>query len=210
MTKQVRTSYRHHRKATLGVATVLAVAIAAVVIPLANAAEKTYTLTVNPATLCANASGGASTVVTLRNTGSPQTAGSAEVYFPAGSVQSVSGGGWQLDDHATSSASNGTKDIVALNNLEHGSGTDEDGHRFVQELGELLDSDDRCVEAVEPVQRLERHGQPVHGPRHIPEIAGGAVRHRLRPRVPGSQPRLRLHHGDGAFDDSDLPKAAGP
>ena len=93
MTHQVRNSYRHHRKATWGLVTVLVVAIAAVVIPLANAAEKTYTLTVNPTTLCANASGGASTVVTLRNTGSPQTAGSAEVYFPAGSVQSVSGGG---------------------------------------------------------------------------------------------------------------------
>ena len=34
----------------------------------------------------------ASTVVTLRNTGSPQTAGSAEVYFPAGSVESSLGG----------------------------------------------------------------------------------------------------------------------
>ena len=117
MTHHVRASYRHHRKATLGVATVLAVAIAAIVIPLANAAEKTYTLTVNPSTLCANASGGASTVVTLRNTGSPQTAGSAQVYFPAGSVQAVSGGGWQLSPSSTSPASNGTKDIVARDNL---------------------------------------------------------------------------------------------
>ena len=41
MTHHVRASYRHHRKATLGVATVLVVAIAAIVIPLANAAEKT-------------------------------------------------------------------------------------------------------------------------------------------------------------------------
>ena len=118
MTHHVRAGYRHHRKATLGVATVLVVAIAAIVIPLANAAEKTYTLTVNPSTLCANASGGASTVVTLRNTGSPQTAGSAEVYFPAGSVDSVPpSSGWALRANSTSSASNGTKDIVARNDL---------------------------------------------------------------------------------------------
>ena len=118
MTHHVRHSYRHHRKATVGVATVLVVAIAAVVIPLANAAEKTYTLTVNPATLCANASGGARTDVTLTNTGSPQTAGSAEVYFPAGSVLSVpASSGWVLRDNSTSAASNGTKDIVARNNL---------------------------------------------------------------------------------------------
>lgn len=118
MTKQVRNSYRHHRKATLGVAAVLVVAIAAVVIPLANAAEKTYTMSVNPTSLCANANGGASTVVTLRNTGSPQTAGSAEVYFPADSVQSVPpSSGWVLRANSASSASNGTKDIVARDNL---------------------------------------------------------------------------------------------
>ena len=116
MTHHVRNSYRHHRKATLGVATVLVVATAAVVIPLANAAEKTYTMSVNPTSMCAPATdGGASTVVTLRNTGSPQTAGSAEIYFPAGSVHAVDLP-WQART-GTSPSSGGTKDIVYLNNM---------------------------------------------------------------------------------------------
>jgi hypothetical protein len=117
MTQHVRTNYRKHRKATWLVALALVGTVAAVVIPLANAADKTFTMSVNPTSLCANATGGASTVVTLRNTGSPQTAGSAEIYFPAGSVDHVTGTGWNLRPSSSSSASGGTKDIVARDNL---------------------------------------------------------------------------------------------
>ena len=117
MTHQVRNGYRRYRRATWGVAAVLVVAIAAVVIPIANAADKTYTMTVAPTSLCASATnGGASTVVTMKNTGSPQTAGSAEVYFPPNSVHSVTSP-WVLRPNTTSTASGGTKDIVALDNL---------------------------------------------------------------------------------------------
>jgi hypothetical protein len=117
MTEHVRTTYRSHRKATVVVALALAAMVAAVVIPLANAAGKTYTMTVSPTSMCAPATdGGASTVVTLRNTGSPQTAGSAELYFPAGSVHAVSSG-WALRSNQSSPSSGGTKDILARDNL---------------------------------------------------------------------------------------------
>ena len=87
MTQQVRTSYRRHRRAAWGLAIALAVAVAVVVIPLANAADKTFTVTVAPTPICTSATdGGASTVLTLKNTGSPQTMGSAEVYFPPNTV----------------------------------------------------------------------------------------------------------------------------
>jgi hypothetical protein len=116
MTHHVRDSYRHHRKATWGIVTVLVVAIAAVVIPLANAAEKTFTLTVSPTSMCTSATdGGASTVLTLKNTGSPQTMGSAEVYFPSGTVHQASSG--TLLSSTTSTTSGGTKDIIRFNNL---------------------------------------------------------------------------------------------
>jgi hypothetical protein len=116
MTEHVRTSYRSHRKATWAVVLGLVVVVAAVVIPLATAADKTYTMSVNPTSMCAPATDGeASTVVTLKNTGSPQTAGSAEVYFPAGSVHGVDLP-WQVRT-GTSPSSGGTKDIVYLDNM---------------------------------------------------------------------------------------------
>ncbi len=99
MTKQVRNSYRHHRKATWGLATVLVVAIAAVVIPIASgAADKTYTLlfpstgavTPTPLTtgnsqtaqrLCADSSY-ASVRLQITNTAKSVTLGSANVTLP--------------------------------------------------------------------------------------------------------------------------------
>ena len=88
MKQQVRKSYRNHRRAVWGLALALATLIAVISSPLANgAADKTFTLTVAPTSMCASATdGGASTVLTLKNTGSPQTMGSAEVYFPPNSV----------------------------------------------------------------------------------------------------------------------------
>jgi len=118
MTKHVRTTYRSHRKATWAAALALVALIAAVVIPLANAAEKTYTMTVAPTSMCAPATdGGASTVVTLKNTGSPQTAGAGQIYFPAGSVHSVTTAGWALLSSSSNPSSGGTKDIVGKDNL---------------------------------------------------------------------------------------------
>jgi hypothetical protein len=117
MTKHVRTTYRSHRKATWAAALALVALTAAVLVPLANAGDKTYTMTVAPTSLCAPATnGGASTLVTLRNTGSPQTAGSAEVYFPPNSVHAVSSP-WVLHSNTTSNSSGGSKDIVALDSL---------------------------------------------------------------------------------------------
>jgi hypothetical protein len=114
MTNHVRTSYRHHRKTTWALATVLVVAVAAVVIPLANAAEKTFTLTAAPTSMCASATnGGASTVLTLKNTGSPQTMGSAEIYFPPNTVYQPS----SVLVSTTTTTSGGPKDIIRFNNL---------------------------------------------------------------------------------------------
>lgn len=112
MTQHVRTSYRRHRKSAWGLALALVGAVAVVVIPLATAAGKTYTLTATPSATCASP---ASTVVTLKNTGSPQTLGSAEIYFPPGKVDSVSSGA--LFSSTSSPSSAGVKDIVALDNL---------------------------------------------------------------------------------------------
>ena len=115
MTKQVRTAYRSHRKAAWVVALAVAGAVAAVVIPLANAAGKTYTLTATPAATCASP---ATTQVTIKNTGSPQTLGSAEIYFPPNTVNTVasaSAGTWRAS--ASSASSGGTKDILGLDNI---------------------------------------------------------------------------------------------
>ena len=88
MTRHLRNSHRKYRKATWGLAAVLAVAIAAVVIPIATGAgEKTYTISVSPSSVCSSATdGGATTVLTLKNTSSPQSFGSGEVYFPPNTV----------------------------------------------------------------------------------------------------------------------------
>lgn len=96
MTQHVRTSYRNHTRTTWGFAIALVVAIAAVLVPIAGGAGgggKTYTLGVSPGAMCASSTDGAiSTVVTLTNTASSQTLGSAEIYFPAGSIHTVSQG----------------------------------------------------------------------------------------------------------------------
>lgn len=112
MTQHVRTGYRRHRRATWALVLGLAAVVAAVVIPLAQAADKTYTLTATPSATCASP---ASTVVTIKNTGSPQSLGSAEIYFPPNTVATVSSG--VLKANTTSSAQSQNKDILALDNL---------------------------------------------------------------------------------------------
>ena len=93
MTQHVRTSYRRHRRAARGLAIALAIAVAAVVIPIASgAADKTYTLSVSPSAVCSSANEGeASALVTIVNTAKSASLGSAEIYFPAGSVSDGSG-----------------------------------------------------------------------------------------------------------------------
>ena len=115
MTQQLRTSHRKHRKAIWGLAAVLAVAIAAVVIPIASGADdKTYTISVSPSSVCSSATdGGVSMVLTLKNTGSPQSFKSAEVYFPPNTVFQVTAPA-TLRSNTTSTSSGGTKDIVAF------------------------------------------------------------------------------------------------
>ena len=117
MTDHVRTTYRKHRKTTWGVVLALAVAVAAVAIPLAHAGNKSYTLSATPSATCASP---ASTVVTLTNTGSPQTLGSAEIYFPPNTVASVSAG--TLRTNTTSTVQSANKDILALDDLNLAAG----------------------------------------------------------------------------------------
>ncbi|HEX4747077.1 MAG TPA: hypothetical protein VFU99_09360 [Gaiellaceae bacterium] len=116
MTQHVRRSYRRHRRAAWLVALALGVVVAAVSIPLAigaAAADKTYKLTLSPTTTtCASP---ATTKVTIKNTGSPQTLGSAEIYFPPNTVASAPG--TTLRTNKTSTSSNGPKDILVLENV---------------------------------------------------------------------------------------------
>lgn len=113
MTQHVRTSYRNHRKTTWALAFALIALIAAVVIPIASGGGgKTYTLTATPSATCASP---ASTVVTIKNTGSPQSLGSAEIYFPPNTVASTTLG--ILRSNTTSSAQSQNKDIVAIDGL---------------------------------------------------------------------------------------------
>jgi hypothetical protein len=118
MTRHVRKGYRNHGKAAWAVALVAGAAIAAIVIPLALAAgtasSKYYTFTLTPSTVCSSATN--STLITLRNTAGTQTLGSAEVYFPAGTVSSVTAPA-SLRPGASDATSNGTKDIVSFQNL---------------------------------------------------------------------------------------------
>ena len=87
MTQQVRGAYRNHRKRTWGIGLVLAVAIAAVMIPIASGApDKPYTLAFsgNPTgarTICSGDS--YSVVLRLGNAAKSQTLGSAELTMPA-------------------------------------------------------------------------------------------------------------------------------
>lgn len=113
MTQQVRTGYRNHRKATWGLAIVMVIAIAAVVIPIASgAADKTYTMlfpasgavTPTPPTTGNSATGQTlctdnsytSVRVQITNTAKSASLGSADVTFPmnvtlAGTPSFVSG-----------------------------------------------------------------------------------------------------------------------
>ncbi len=117
MTKHVRSSYRRHRRATWGLAAALVLAIAAFAIPIASGAgEKTFTLAISPTCLPA-----ASTTVTVKNTSSPQTLGSIQIYFPAKSIQSPPSG-WTLTSDATSEHFSGRRDILARNNFNLASG----------------------------------------------------------------------------------------
>ena len=124
MTQEVRQSYRNHRKATWGVALALVALIAAVVIPLASgASDKTYTLSFLPSTVCSSATdGGASTVLTLKNTAKSASLGSAEVYFPPNTVYSVTSPASKRLN-TTSTTSGGTKDIIAFSNLNLSTGS---------------------------------------------------------------------------------------
>jgi hypothetical protein len=99
MTKQVRTSYRRHRKATWAVMLALVGVIAAVVIPIASGTianddnPKTYTLGFGASstltqTLCTTAG---SVVLTLTNTTRSTTLGSAEITFPSFATVTSSG-----------------------------------------------------------------------------------------------------------------------
>jgi hypothetical protein len=74
-----------------------------------------YTLTLSPTTVTCTSP--ATTKVTIKNTGSPQTLGSAEIYFPPNTVASVSTGQQTLRVNKTSTTSNGPKDILALDNI---------------------------------------------------------------------------------------------
>jgi hypothetical protein len=206
MTKQVRTAYRSHRRAAWVVALGLAVAVAAVVVPLATAGEKTYTMTVAPTSLCAPAAnGGVSTTVTLKNTGSPQTAGSAEVYFPPNTVHGVSSP-WQLRSNTSSSASGGTKDIVALNNMNLAPGQ-------TKTITVSFKSTANFSTAITAALKQANQFNDSSGTANLFAVQGGFPTLRVTQCLTISG---RVYHdrnldfgyftGNGAFDDSDIAK----
>jgi hypothetical protein len=82
MTQHVQQSYRKHRKAAWGLALVLALTVAGIVLPLASgAAGKTYTFTGNIG-VCSGTSSTSFDVV-LKNTSNSQNLGSADLYAPS-------------------------------------------------------------------------------------------------------------------------------
>jgi hypothetical protein len=202
MTKQVRTAYRSHRRTAWVVALGLAVAVAAVVVPMALAADKTYTLKATPAATCASP---AQTTVTIKNTGSPQTLGSAEIYFPSNTVDSASSGTLLKD--STSSAQPQKRDIIRLDNLNL---TPTKSKDVVVTFKSGVTFDTTITAVVKQSNRFN-------------DSSGSANLFRLE----GSFPTLKIvtcvtvsgsvYHdrnldnvfttGDGAFDDSDVPKA---
>ena len=210
MRDHVRTTYRNHRKTTWALVLALAVAVAAVAIPLANGdAGKTYTLTISPATTCGSTSDGvSSTVVTLTNTARTQSLGSAEIYFPPNTVASVSSPA-TLRSNTTSSASPGTRDIVALGNLNLSSGSSVAVTvRFkagtftatvtavVKQSNDFNDSNGGAnVFTLDPAQGSFPTLQLIP----CPTISGRVYLDRNADSV--------YTTGTGAFDDSDLPKA---
>ena len=159
MTKQVRVTYRSHRKAAWVVMLALVGVLAAVVIPLASGQSgKTYTLSVTSSAPCASP---ASATATVKNTTSPQTLGSIEIYFPPNTVATVtSPANAVLRPNTTSSAQSQNKDIVAIDDLNLASG--RAGHRHLQAGRDVQHHDHRRREAVEPLQRLERQRQRLY------------------------------------------------
>src|SRR5574340_1185627 len=115
--------YRSHRKAAWAALVLASVGlVAAISIPLALAAgtasAKYYTLGLQPATVCSAATNTATTTVTLTNTAGSQTLGSAQIYFPAGSVFSVSPSAWSFAPNQSNSLYfSGTKDVVSATYL---------------------------------------------------------------------------------------------
>ena len=85
MTQQVRTSYRHHRKATWALALAVVAAIATVVIPFASgAAPKYYILTASPEAICFTGAGQTQQfTLQLFNDSRNNTLGSAEITAPS-------------------------------------------------------------------------------------------------------------------------------
>jgi len=211
MTQHLRNSHRKHRKAIWGLAAVLAVAIAAVVIPIASGTgPKTYTIAVSPSNVCSSATdGGASTVLTLKNTSSPQSFGSAEVYFPPNTVFQVTAPA-TLRSNTTSTTSGGTKDIVAFELLNVTPGSS------VQVTVKFKANAQLNAPVTAVVKQSNRFND-----------SGGSANLFVLDPAQGSFPTMkvlpcvtvsgRVYHdrnrdfvfttGDGAFDDSDVPKA---
>lgn len=118
MTNHVRTGYRRHRRATWALAVALAAAVAIVVIPLAtgqSSAGKYYRLTLTPSSVCPD-NGTATTKLRLTNTASSQSLGSADVHFPPGTVKAVTSPA-TVRKNTTTTTSGGSKDIVTFRKL---------------------------------------------------------------------------------------------
>jgi hypothetical protein len=189
----------------------LAALIAAVVIPLASgASDKTFTLSVSPSTVCSSATnGGASTVLTLRNTAKSASLGAAEVYFPPNTVFSVTSPA-SLRANTTSTTSGGTKDIVAFGNLNLSTGSPV----------QVTVTFNANAQFSGPVTAVVKQSNQFN------DTQGGANLFDLDP-AQGTFPTIRLvpcvsvagrvyqdrnvdfvyTTGTGAFDDSDVPKA---
>lgn len=209
MTNYVRTTYRKHHRATWAVLLALAVVIGAFAIPLANGGGgKYYTLTLSPSTTCgATADDVSSTVLTLTNR-AHQSLGSAEIYFPPNTVSSVSAPA-TLRSNATSAASPGTKDIVALSNLDLGTG------RSVAVTVRFKAG--TFTETVTAVVKQSNNFHDANGEANtftLDPAQGGFPRMTLI-QCPTISGRVYLDRnadatystGTGAFDNSDLPKA---
>jgi hypothetical protein len=117
MTQQVKNGYQDHKRTTWGFALLLALAVGAILIPLASGGGgKTYTLSVSPSSFCAGATN--TSTVTITNTARTQTLGSAELFFPGGSISSVSRGGQDITSTVLTSGAAGASDMIGpFNNL---------------------------------------------------------------------------------------------
>jgi hypothetical protein len=117
MTQQVKNGYQDHKRTTWGFALLLALAVGAILIPLASGGGgKTYRLSVSPSSFCAGATN--TSTVTITNTARTQTLGSAELFFPGGSISSVSRGGQDITSTVLTSGAAGASDMIGpFNNL---------------------------------------------------------------------------------------------